>query len=164
MKIRYSDCHPDRKHKAKGLCRQCYDNVNRRANNNVKANCHPDRAHQAKGLCKPCYMGKYTKTYNRSIKSLNRRKENSWRRHGIAITTHEYNILLEKQGYSCAICKNRDNGGRNLAVDHDHDTGMTRGLLCDFCNRRLLIKRNTIEILKSAVIYLEYYTPAGKPA
>ena len=43
----------------------------------------------------------------------------------------EYNIMLEKQHGTCALCDATDSGdGRPLFVDHCHDTGKVRGLLC----------------------------------
>ena len=43
-----------------------------------------------------------------------------------------YNLLLKAQKDRCAICRQKDN--RALSVDHDHDTGIIRGLLCRKCN------------------------------
>lgn len=54
-------CHPDRPHKAHGLCSACYMNQRDRARGIMprearpRASCHPDRPHSAKGLCKVCY-------------------------------------------------------------------------------------------------------------
>jgi len=44
--------------------------------------------------------------------------------------------LLEKQDYKCGICKLdlRDESGSNQHVDHDHETGMIRSVLCQKCN------------------------------
>jgi hypothetical protein len=46
----------------------------------------------------------------------------------------EYDALLRQQEGRCAVCL-REPGSRRLAVDHDHDTGSVRGLLCFKCNR-----------------------------
>jgi hypothetical protein len=51
------------------------------------------------------------------------------------LTVDEYDLLLNSQGAVCAICGKPCSSGRRLAVDHDHVTGMTRGLLCHLCNR-----------------------------
>lgn len=51
----------------------------------------------------------------------------------------EYEELLAFQGGTCAIPSCRANGkARALAVDHDHDTGEVRGILCSVHNRWLL--------------------------
>ena len=41
------------------------------------------------------------------------------------------------QGGVCAICFGPGVASRRLAVDHDHNTGKVRGLLCADCNRAL---------------------------
>lgn len=45
----------------------------------------------------------------------------------------DYDTLLARQGGVCAICGGIDRD-RKLAVDHDHQTGLVRGLLCLRCN------------------------------
>lgn len=52
----------------------------------------------------------------------------------------EYERLYAFQGRKCAIpnCRARGTGRRRLAVDHDHDTGAVRGLLCKSHNYDLL--------------------------
>ncbi|TQF03959.1 hypothetical protein E6W39_19095 [Kitasatospora acidiphila] len=66
----------------------------------------------------------------------------------------EYDALLAAQGGGCAICR----GVRRyrLAVDHNHRTGLVRGLLCNMCNSRLLTAaRDKPEVLRSAADYLD---------
>jgi hypothetical protein len=56
------------------------------------------------------------------------------------ITVEDYDGILARQGGVCAICREArrsDGSGRRLAVDHDHETGEVRGLLCGSCNRAL---------------------------
>jgi hypothetical protein len=51
------------------------------------------------------------------------------------ITPRDYQIMLKKQNYKCAICKlPTSHFKKALAVDHDHKTGKVRGLLCQLCN------------------------------
>lgn len=80
------------------------------------------------------------------------------RRYGLmynyGITVEEYNILLKYQRYCCGACgRHRDEFNKNFAVDHDHSTGLIRGLLCIYCNRRV-IGRLKLEWLEGAVTYL----------
>lgn len=50
------------------------------------------------------------------------------------ISLEEYLALLEKQNGLCAACNQPEKARRPLAVDHDHNTGRIRGLLCTHCN------------------------------
>ncbi|EIM6622183.1 endonuclease VII domain-containing protein [Salmonella enterica] len=75
------------------------------------------------------------------------------------ITLERYNELSEAQNHVCAICGNAETRVihgtlTSLCVDHCHQSGKVRGLLCANCNRAIgLIKDNT-ELLKNAVRYL----------
>lgn len=69
------------------------------------------------------------------------------------MTVDEYEVLLAEQGGVCAICGSPPKKVR-LAVDHDHKTGMVRGLLCGQCNRRLG-ERVTSAWLLAAYEYLD---------
>lgn len=58
------------------------------------------------------------------------------------ITHEQYEEMFQAQGGLCAICGNPPadpgtNHGFRLKVDHDHETGVVRGLLCNSCNLRL---------------------------
>lgn len=62
------------------------------------------------------------------------------------ITIDEYDALAAQQGNVCAICEQDPPQGNRilkLAVDHDHDTGEIRGLLCQRCNMALHFLENT---------------------
>ena len=52
------------------------------------------------------------------------------------ITGEEYNAMLAAQHGGCALCGAPPTRNR-LAVDHDHETGRVRGILCMPCNRTL---------------------------
>ena len=58
------------------------------------------------------------------------------------ITVSDYDKMLKHQNYKCKICKKderamQSNKIKRLSVDHDHNTGKIRGLLCHSCNVRL---------------------------
>jgi hypothetical protein len=53
------------------------------------------------------------------------------------ISRAQYDTLLAKQDGKCALCRCPPKLGKKLVVDHNHKTGMVRGLLCDGCNRAL---------------------------
>jgi hypothetical protein len=75
-------------------------------------------------------------------------------------TPEAYQSMVEAQDGKCAIClcppAARFNGRiKQLAVDHDHETGKIRALLCDRCNAGLGYFRNNPTFLLAAVAYLD---------
>lgn len=77
------------------------------------------------------------------------------------ITADEYDRLYRLQGGRCAICRNQSRTIR-FAVDHDHQTGDVRGLLCKRCNHDLLGGgHDSIDLLWRAIGYL-LYPPAQR--
>lgn len=86
--------------------------------------------------------------------AFRRRSRNRFRRY--ELTPAEYDALVDAQGNRCRICgeppKNSDRYG--LVVDHDHATGVIRGLLCNGCNLGLGLFGDDPEKLKRAIAYL----------
>jgi hypothetical protein len=71
------------------------------------------------------------------------------------ITLAEYDSMFDKQDGRCSICGiYQDELIKKLVVDHNHDTNIVRGLLCDKCNRGLDHFNDDIEIIKKALKYL----------
>lgn len=67
-----------------------------------------------------------------------------------------YVDLLEAQGGRCGICGvDSPSPFANFSVDHCHDTGRVRGLLCNKCNRGLGFFQDSLELLGNAAAYLE---------
>ena len=69
--------------------------------------------------------------------------------------------LFDAFYHRCAICGqvetavSRTGRPKSIAVDHDHDTGRIRGVLCDRCNRALGYLRDNPDLLRRAADYLE---------
>lgn len=80
-------------------------------------------------------------------------------RHRYGIEVEDYDALLARQNGCCAIClqpPGRHENGRwngKLAIDHCHDRGKVRALLCNDCNL-ILGRGKTPEILDRAAQYL----------
>ena len=70
------------------------------------------------------------------------------------ISYKEYQVMLEAQGGRCAICATDKPGKRAFAVDHCHDTGNVRGLLCTNCNTGIGNLQDNIGLLERAIEYL----------
>ena len=62
-------------------------------------------------------------------------------KHRYSFTREGYDSLLKSQQGRCAICL-KMTSPRGLGVDHDHQTGRVRGLLCDGCNTKLAALEN----------------------
>lgn len=72
------------------------------------------------------------------------------------ITVEQYDAQAEAQDYKCAVCGVEDlSDGRRLAVDHNHDTGDVRGLLCSNCNTGIGLLQDSPEVASSAASYLK---------
>ena len=74
------------------------------------------------------------------------------------LTTECYDKMMEAQNGRCAICgttETRNAAYKFFPVDHCHETGKVRGLLCDFCNVGLGRFEDDIERLQKAIEYLK---------
>lgn len=82
-------------------------------------------------------------------------RKNSLKKFGLTI--EQYDDINERQKGLCAICQKPETtkGKLRLAVDHDHKTGIVRGLLCNTCNTALGKFYDDVDLLKSAIFYLE---------
>jgi hypothetical protein len=67
------------------------------------------------------------------LKAKKEKTHETYVRRVYGLAPGEYTKILENQGGACGIC-GKTPRTRFLAVDHDHNTGKTRGLLCYFCN------------------------------
>lgn len=111
---------------------------------------HPNRKHRARGMCASCYQQwfvsqpKHRERSRIGMKARNhayylRNKEEVWERQLIRLygmNASQYYALLAKQNGRCALCGSitpRAKGNK-FHVDHDHETGKIRGLLCSPCN------------------------------
>lgn len=74
------------------------------------------------------------------------------------LTVQEWERLLELQGRKCPICS-KALTRKNTHVDHDHKTGIIRGLLCFECNTGIGKFHDSIERLLAAVTYLQSPPP-----
>ena len=121
-------CHPERAHKAKGLCSECYGAAYVKANPEVRRNAfrgyarrHPDRLRA--GYLKRQY----------------------------GLTPEALTVKLKAQNGLCAVCHTRE----ATDVDHNHTRKQVRDLLCGPCNRALGLLRDCAAIVYSAAEYLE---------
>ena len=102
--------------------------------------------------CKECTRARVAEEYKKD--PLPTRNRHLKRKYGI--TLDDYNVMLEKQNHCCALCETSEPGGRwnMFAVDHCHETGNIRGLLCKRCNIALGELKDDVTILESAIKYI----------
>ena len=93
----------------------------------------------------------------RPLKSEQSRKSHLKRYYGI--TPEQYNDLLKKQNHRCAVCEKHESESKTrLAVDHNHVTGEIRGLLCNYCNHRLVGRHRDGDLLRKIADYVDQGT------
>ena len=76
------------------------------------------------------------------------------------LTRPEFEVLLARANGECEACgRGFEDGHQRKAacVDHDHETGKVRGLLCQYCNRALGLLKDNIEVLESLADYLKRF-------
>lgn len=123
----------------------------------------------AKGLsvrCKVCANKATRLSYNENnswnlIKSREYRANNpdagrnAKFKYKYGISLNDYNEILERQGFTCAICQVLYSPKYKLDVDHNHVTGKVRGLLCRSCNLAIGQLKDSPIILSRAAAYLQ---------
>lgn len=70
------------------------------------------------------------------------------------ITDQEFQAMLLAQSNRCAICQNVFKTSKSTHVDHCHNTGRVRGLLCHDCNTGIGKLRDSVDLLQRAIDYL----------
>jgi hypothetical protein len=102
----------------------------------------------------------YRKKHNNRWKVAHRADERVRRIKSYGLSVAEYETKLREQGGVCAICGEREavkhqNGQvRRLAIDHNHQTGNTRDLLCSRCNTTLGKFNDNPVLFEKAAQYL----------
>lgn len=131
-----------------------------------------ERKAYLRSTCMVCYRNKHME--DPAKREIHRKGSSNWyknnpqlaknqrlRKYGI--TLDQYNDLRQNQNYKCAICNKHETTvaqGRAyttdhaLHVDHCHDSGKIRGLLCTNCNTILGKCHDNPDVLKNAINYL----------
>ena len=103
--------------------------------------------------CKECSKKESKRWYQISDK-YKQIIRNSGLKHRFGIDSEDYFNMLEEQNGVCAICRQKPEG-KYLHVDHNHETGEIRGLLCKTCNHGLGNFKDNKTYLKNAIEYLD---------
>lgn len=100
----------------------------------------------------------HVRVYRRDYKDRDRRRDRE--RHfakSYGITMDDYEAILAAQGAKCALCSisAESSPRKRLFVDHCHETGRVRGLLCDGCNKSLGVIEKYRDKLSSMLEYAD---------
>lgn len=102
------------------------------------------------------YQKKYAKQNKDKLKDYNSRSHDEWRKRNLArrygMTIESYNLLIESQNNVCVICLKKP---EKFHVDHCHESGIVRGLLCSKCNTSLGLLQEDVKNFNRAIQYLE---------
>lgn len=109
------------------------------------------------GRCKPCYRAAERRRYKETDGIKHVRRAN-WARYGLSVEA--YHEMFVEQGGVCKICETPPPSDRALAIDHCHDTGVVRGLLCTGCNVALGAIHEKPDVLRRCADYLDAYNRA----
>ena len=91
------------------------------------------------------------KEYLRIYMQKNRRRYKH--KHGYDCSAEQYNKMFQEQEGCCAICgAHQSESKRQLAVDHNHETGKVRALLWMTCNTQLGIYEKYKETFKNYLL------------
>lgn len=117
-------------------------------------------------VCKDCvdiakprpapYPGPRCATHYRAFRKAQKKHNHEKRVVAVyGLEVGDYERMYQEQGGTCAICQRATGARKRLAVDHDHDTGLVRGLLCGPCNQMVGYFRNSVDAFYRAAAYLE---------
>lgn len=96
---------------------------------------------------------KYRKAAREYYRNNRERELARIRKNKYGITREEFDKIMKKQNNKCPIC--HEDVGKNLSVDHDHETGTIRGIICSNCNLAIGNAKNSPELLRALAEYLE---------
>jgi hypothetical protein len=139
----------------RGWCTDCLNAWQRERRGILNAE---DRAwrertkHGAKGGRAAAAKGDWLRNMAPAAKARYIRDANLKALYGINLV--QYERLLEQQGGVCAICGRPPRSRPVLDVDHDHLTGVVRGLLCGNCNRAVGLLDDNPELFDKARAYI----------
>ena len=105
-------------------------------------------------ICRECTAEKVMLWREGNQESDKRRKRQYHREAKYGISLEAFNVLLESQGDRCAICKISVLPTDDVCVDHSHETGRVRGILCRRCNTGLGMFKDSTATLRLAIDYL----------
>lgn len=126
-----------------------------------------------KSICKECYRKREKEKYHKLDEDQkNKRRQNNscnnfeyrqaYRlKSRFGLTTEEFSAMILKQQNKCKIC---ECDMETPQVDHNHDTGEVRALLCRACNTSLGLLKENPQTLHNMITYINDYLPKNSLA
>ena len=131
-------CHPDRPYAKRGMCFPCYsvlraspDYALVRTKGRARCINHPDRPADGRKLCVACYTA-WRRKQDPERDARDRRKDRA-AVYGLSLEAYEQ---LKTQA-NCSLCSKHLPTPPDRHIDHCHETGRVRGVLCFTCNKSL---------------------------
>ena len=108
-------------------------------------------------ICKLCAAAQSQKYYRSNTPEYDATKRRQKVVEAYGITLDDYDTMYQEQQGRCKICKIEEKyvAKQRFHIDHDHETGSVRGLLCAQCNKGLGMFKDNSEFLRAAANYLE---------
>lgn len=112
-----------------------------------------------KSICKACHAAQVRGWYGENSDRSNTNRRRLQLKSNYGLTPEQYDAMLDAQGGVCAICKRPERAKRQgvvlrMPVDHCHETGRIRALLCHSCNRAIGLFGEDVGLMESAIQYL----------
>lgn len=113
-------------------------------------------APSAGNICKLCTRARLQRWIDGNRERYNRKRWEHHLRKKYGITLEQYELMLAEQQGCCAICRlPMELAPRRLHVDHNHETGVARGILCYLCNTGLGVFKDNAVRLRAAADYID---------
>ena len=116
--------------------------------------CHRDRARERQQRLRkadPSYSSRRSKAWRAKNPGVDR-KYSLKKRYGMSL--EDFDVMLEAQGFRCSLC-GFTLEAKTSCVDHDHESGTVRAILCRPCNTGLGHFKDSSETLLAAAAYLQ---------
>lgn len=86
---------------------------------------------------------------------VRKRERQNWLQKKYGLTPDVFESMISGQNSVCAACGSSDWGSKGPVVDHNHITGIVRGILCGACNRAIGLFKDSPQIIRAVADYLE---------
>jgi hypothetical protein len=134
----------------RGECRACFQAERRKNYKSAEAVARTQRWRDANPARFKAWQAEY-----RNRPERKRAMRDLYYRRTFGITADDVDALIEKQGGVCAICGRTPTRLASWHVDHCHETGVVRGMLCIDCNQGIGKFHEDPQRLRDAAAYLE---------